>query len=83
METNETYEIERLEIKLFKTDALILNKKCGKYENEDVYVTVNCEINLQGNGYIKNVLRSNMHKKHVKLTVKCTVISAYYKHFFK
>lgn len=62
METDVTYEIEILEIKLFKRDAIILNKPCGKYDNRNFYVTVNCEINLQGNGYIKNVLRSNIHK---------------------
>lgn len=50
------YEIEILEIKLFKRDVIILNKLCGKYDNCNFYVIVNCEINFQGNGYIKNVL---------------------------
>lgn len=56
MKTYETYEIERLRIEFFQTDAIILDKPCGSFNNMDFYVTVNCkEINLQGNGYIKNV----------------------------
>lgn len=64
MKTDETYEIERLIIQFFKTDEFILNKSCWKYDNKDVYVTVNCEAKyIQGNGYIKNVFRSNLHTK--------------------
>lgn len=77
MTTDETYEIERLKIQFSQTDDIILDKPCGSFKNEDLYVTVNCEEkNFQGNGYIKNVFRSNVQTKTVKLTVKCTVISA-------
>lgn len=65
IETGVTYEIERLRIKFFETDDIILDKPCGKYDNKDVYVTANCAINLQGNGCIKNVLRSNIHKENM------------------
>lgn len=83
MTTDETYEIERLKIQLSQTDDIILYKPCWSFKNEDLYITVNCEeINFQGNGYIKNVLRSNVQTKTVKLTVKCTAISANYKHLF-
>lgn len=77
MTTEETYEIEKLIIQFSKTDDIILDKPCGSFKNENLYVTVNCEeINFQGNGYIKNVFRSNVQTKIVKLTVKCTAISA-------
>lgn len=83
MTTDETYEIERLKIQFSQTDDIILYKPCGSFKNEDLYITVNCEeINFQGNGYIKNVFRSNVQTKTVKLTVKCTAISASYKHLF-
>lgn len=77
MTTEETYEIEKLIIQFSKTDDIILDKPCGSFKNENLYVTVNCEeIDFQGNGYIKNVFRSNVQTKIVKLTVKCTAISA-------
>lgn len=83
MTTDETYEIERLKIQFSQTDDIILYKPCGSFKNEDLYITVNCEeINFQGNGYIKNVFQSNVQTKTVKLTVKCTAISASYKHLF-
>lgn len=83
MTTDETYEIERLKIQFSQTDDIILYKPCGSFKNEDLYITVNCEeINFQGNGFIKNVFRSNVQTKTVKLTVKCTAISASYKHLF-
>lgn len=40
------YEIERLRIKFFEIDDIILDKLCGKYDNKDVYVIVNCVINF-------------------------------------
>lgn len=77
MTTEETYEIEKLIIQFSKTDDIILDKPCGSFKNENLYVTVTCEeINFQGNGNIKNVFRSNVQTKIVKLTVKCTAISA-------
>lgn len=77
MTTEETYEIEKLIIQFSKTDDIILDKPCGSFKNENLYVTVTCEeINFQGNGNIKNVFRSNVQTKTVKLTVKCTAISA-------
>lgn len=83
MTTDETYEIERLKIQFSQTDDIILYKPCGSFKNEDLYITVNCEeINFQGNGYIKNVFRSNVQTKTVKLTVKSTALSASYKHLF-
>lgn len=77
MTTEETYEIEKLKIQFSQTDDIIQDKPCGSFKNENLYVTVTCEeINFQGNGYIKNVFRSNVQTKTVKLTVKCTAISA-------
>lgn len=55
MESGKTYEIEKLTIQ-FETDEFILEKPCGKYDNDDVYVTVSCEGKyIQGNGYIKKL----------------------------
>lgn len=42
IETDITYEIERLKINFFQTDELILDKPCGPYFYKDVDVTVNC-----------------------------------------
>lgn len=59
IETGVTYEIERLRIKFFETDDSILDKPCGKYDNKDVYVTVNCAINLQDRGIGESCVEDN------------------------
>lgn len=43
IKTGITYEIERLSIIFFQKEEFILDKPCGIYNNEDVYITVNCE----------------------------------------
>lgn len=84
MKTDETYEIERLRIKFFKTDDIVLYKPCGYFRNKDIDVDVNCEeINLQGIEYIKKVFRSNVQTKTSPTYGKMFAVMANNKPFFK
>eukprot|EP00105_Crassostrea_gigas_P014774 XP_011431555.1 PREDICTED: uncharacterized protein LOC105331164 isoform X1 [Crassostrea gigas] len=60
MTTDETYEIERIIIQFSQTDDIILDKPCGSFKNEDLYVTVNCEeINFQDRGIGESCFKDN------------------------
>lgn len=54
MDASKKYEIEELKIVFLSTTyTFILEKQCYEYNNEDVFVTINCEGKyLQGKLFI-------------------------------